>query len=176
MKQTKDKNKIGLATERLKLWGDTLNMLAQGDTPAKLVSAMETSDRKGLESLLESTKLFQLGGCIDIVDTITKVINFSPGHFEERCDVISRPFIGPPSEADGMIYRLPDGSFVFISERLWVDYSTRAQQDAAWREQNKGFLKSIGVLRCSYVWVQNFEIVSVSTTRPLCFLPPVITP
>ena len=86
------------------------------------------------------------------------------------------PFFSEPlSDTEGMIYRLPDGTFVFISERLWADYSSRAQQDLAWRDQNKAFLKAIDVLRCSWVWVSDSTIVSVDRTKKICF-PTVITP
>ena len=175
MKQGRDRNKVDLATERLKLWGDALNTLAQGDIAVKLIAVLEAGDRKGLEALLGHTRLFQIGGCIDIIDTITRVVNFGPGHFEERCDVVYRIAFEPPSETDGKIYQLPDGTFVFISERFWADYAARAQQDPAWRYQNKAFLKAIGVLRCSFVWVPDYAIVSGITTKTICF-PTVITP
>lgn len=171
----KGQSKIELATERLKLWGDALNILAQPETAARLIEALEARNRKGLEAVLKPTRLFQIGGCIDIVDTITKVINFDKGHFEERCDVVSTIVIEPLSETEGRAYQLPDGTFVLISERLWADYSARAQQDLAWREQNKAFLKAIGVLRCSWVWVADLTIVSVDKTKTICF-PTVITP
>ena len=81
-------SKIELAQERLKLWGDALNMLAQPEMVARLIEVLEASDRKGLEAVLEPARLFQIGGCIDIVDTITRVVNFGKGQMKERCDVV----------------------------------------------------------------------------------------
>jgi len=170
MKFDNEQSKIDLMTERLKLWSDALNMLAQPEMAAQLITVLEAGDRKSFEALLVPTRLFQIGGCIDIVDTITHVVNFGAGHFEERCNVAPAIATHPLSETEGKIYKLPDGTFVLISERLWAEYATRAQQDAVWREQNKEFLKAIGVLiRCSWVWVSDSTIVTVKKTGTICF-------
>jgi hypothetical protein len=170
-----DGNKIELAAERLKLWGDALNTLRREEVIPKLITILEDGDRKGLEDLFDllDVKLFQIGVCIDIVDTVTKVINFGPGHLEERCQVVS--ILEPASEIDGKIYKLPDGSYVFITDRVWADYSKRAQEDPIWREQNKAFLKAIGVLRCHMELVPDSAIVTLNTSKTMCF-PTVISP
>ena len=113
--------------------------------------------------------------CIDIVETITKVINFGPGHFEERCEVVQTLYINPPSDVNGRYYRLSDGTIVFISERLWFDYHKRALEDAAWREANMSFLQALGILHCHQVLVSDSEVVTIDRSRTLCFST-VVTP
>jgi hypothetical protein len=163
------------AAERLMLWSKALRMLAREDIASELVSVLEAGDRERFEALLGPTRLFQIGGCIDIVDTITKVINFGPGHFEERCEVVPTLYPPAPSEVEGRLYRLPDGTVVFVTERLWFDYHRRAGQDAAWREANKSFLEALGILRCYLELVSDSEIVSIERTKTLCF-PTVVDP
>jgi hypothetical protein len=172
-----DGNTIEMAAERLKLWGDVLTTLGREDVVPKLIPILEAGDRKGLEDLFDmlDVKLFQIGVCIDIVDTITKVINFGPGHYEDQCEIVHRLFVEPISDTNGRIYQLPDGSFVFVSDRQWVDYATRAQTDAIWRDQNKAFLKAIGVLRCHKVLVSDSQLVTLNTSKTMCF-PTVISP
>jgi len=150
-------------------------LLANEEVAPQLVSALEAGDRERFEALLGPTRLFQIGVCIDIVDTITKIINFGPGHFEERCEVVPTLYPPAPSEVNGRLYRLPDGTIVFISERLWFDYHRRAQEDPAWREANKSLLETLGILRCHQVIVSDSELVSIERTKTLCF-PTVVNP
>ena len=163
------------AVERLMLWSKALRMLARDDIASELVSVLEAGDREKLEALLGPTRLFQIGGCIDIVDTITKVINFGPGHFEDRCEVVPVLYPPAPSEVEGRLYRLPDGTVIFVTERQWFDYHKRAGEDAAWREASRSFLEALGILRCYVELVSDSEILSVERKKTLCF-PTVVDP
>lgn len=167
--------KVGLATERLKLWGEALMTLAQEDIPARLIGVLEEGNRKELQALLGPVRLFQIGDCIDIVETITKVINFGPGHFEERCHLMYRLWVEPPSQTRGRVYRLPDGNFVWISEYDWAEYFKHAENDPVWREANKEFLKALGILSCTYEHVPDSAVVTINKTQKICF-PTVISP
>jgi hypothetical protein len=175
MKMDNERFKADSAEERLDLWSKALGLLARENVSSQLVSALEAGDRERFEALLEPTGLFQIGGCIDIVDTITKVINFGPGHYEERCEVVPTIYIFPPSDVNGRLYRLSDGTVVFISERLWFDYHKRALEDLAWREANKSFLRALGILKCYPDWVTNSKLVSIERARTICF-PTVVSP
>ncbi len=175
MKSDNEIIKADSAAERLRLWSKALGLLADEEVVSQLVSALEAGDRQRFETLLGPTNLFQTGVCIDIVETITKVINFGPGHFEERCEVVPTIYIYPPSEVNGRFYRLSDGTLVFISERLWFDYHKRALEDAAWREANKSFLQALNILQCHQEIVSDSQLVSIDRSRTLCF-PTVVTP
>ena len=166
---------IKLAAERLKIWGNALNMLAQPEMAARLIEVLEAGNHKDLEAVIERTGLFQKGVCIDIVEIFAKVVNFGPGQFEERCDVVVINFITPCIQGAGKFYKTPAGSITYITDCEWRAFYERAQRDLAWRDQNKEFLKAIGVLTCSMVWVPDSKIVSVDRTRTICF-PAVINP
>jgi hypothetical protein len=175
MKLDNEMIKADAVAERLRLWGEGLSLLANKEIASQLVSALEAGDRARLEALLGPTRFFQIGVCIDVVETLTKVINFGPGHFEERCEVVPTFYINPPSDVNGKLYQLPDGTIIFISERLWFDYHKRAVEDAAWREANKAFLQALNILQCHQELVSDSEIVSIDRSRTLCF-PTVVTP
>jgi hypothetical protein len=166
---------IHSAADWLRLWSKALGLLADEEVASQLVSALEVGDHHRFETLPGPTNLFQAGVCIDIVETITKDINFGPGHFEERCEVVPTIYINPPSEVNGRFYRLSDGTVVFISERLWFDYHQRAREDAAWREANKSFLQALNILQCHQELVSDSQVVSIDRSRTLCF-PTVVTP
>ena len=172
-----DDEKIGADSpaERLMLWSKALRLLADEEVASQLVSALDAGDRERFEALLGPTRLFQIGVCIDIIDTITKIINFGPGHFEERCEVLPTIYPPAPSEVNGRYYRLPDGNIVFISERLWFDYHKRAAEDPAWREANKSLLETLSILRCHQEPVSDSEVVSIDRSKALCF-PTVVDP
>ena len=55
MKSDNEQSKIDLVTERLKLWGDALNMLAQPEMAAQLITVLEAGDRQGPEAVLGPT-------------------------------------------------------------------------------------------------------------------------
>jgi len=87
-----------------------------------------------------STQVHSAGGftfelrttaCIDIVETITKVINGFTSVFEEVCDLVTvlRPL--EPSLTRGRAYRLPDGTIRWISEAEWFELYDRAASDPA---------------------------------------------
>ena len=175
MKSDHESIKAESATERLMLWSKALGLLGQEDVASQLVSALEGGDRERFEALLAPTQLLQMGGCIDVVETITKVINFGPGHFEERCEIVPTIYNFSPSDVSGRLYRLSDGTFIFISERLWFDYYKRASEDAVWRQANKSFLQALGILRCYWELVPDSELVKIERSRTICF-PTVITP
>ena len=175
MKSDNKMIKADTAAERLMLWSKALRSLADEDVAPQLVSALEAGDGARFEALLGPTRLFQIGGCIDIVDTITKIINFGPGHFEERCEVIPTLYPPSPSDVDGRLYRLPDGTIIFVSEKLWFDHHKRAYEDAAWRAENKSLLETLGILRCHQVIVSDSKIVTIDKSKTLCF-PTVVNP
>ena len=175
MKSDDEMIPVNSAAERLMLWSKALRSLANEDVAPQLVSALQAGDREKFESLLDRTRLLQKGVCIDIVDTITKIINFGPGHFEERCEVVPTLYPPSPSEVDGRLYRLTDGTIVFVSEKLWFDYHKRAYEDPAWREANKSLLEDLGILRCHQVIVSDSELLSIERTKTLCF-PTVVNP
>jgi hypothetical protein len=169
MKPDFEMNRSALAAERLKLWSNALDLLAQEDIASQIIAALENGDLRRFEALLEPTGLFQTGICIDIVDSITKLINFGPGHFEPRCDVVPVVHPFPTSEQNGRLYTLDDGTIIFVSERLWFDYHQRAIDDTAWREANKALLLTLGILRCHTVLVRDSKLVTLDRSRTLCF-------
>ena len=163
------------ATERLLLWSEALRYLAEEGIASELVLALNTGDRERFDALIRPIRFFEPGACIDIVDTLTKIINFGAWHMEERCEVVLILYPPSTSAVNGKLYRLADGTFVFVSERLWFDYHKRASQDPAWRAANKSFLETLGILSCSWVPVSDSEIVSIEKSKTLCF-PTVIDP
>jgi hypothetical protein len=86
---------IKLAAERLRIWGDALNMLAQPEMAARLIEILEAGNHKDLDAVIERTGLLQKGVCRDFAEICTKVVNFSLGRFEERCDVVVTNFSTP---------------------------------------------------------------------------------
>src|SRR4051794_29364395 len=108
-------DRVNLATERIKLWADVLVRLSEGDLVAKLVTVLDEGDMKGFEELLAPDRVLQVGGCIDVVSTITKVINFGLGHYENRCE-LAPPLLLTIFNSDQVSsYALPDGQIVPIS-------------------------------------------------------------
>jgi len=163
------------AAERLMLWSKALRYLAEEGIASELLLALNTGDRERFNALIGPISFFEPGACIDIVDTITKVLNFGAWHMEERCEVVLILYPPSPSAVNGKLYKLADGTFVFVSERLWFDYHKRASEDPAWRAANKSFLEALGILNCSWVPVPDLELVSVERSKTLCF-PTVIDP
>ena len=163
------------AAERLRLWSEALGYLAQEEIALQLVSALQAGNREHFEALLGPTRIFQIGGCIDIVETITRVVNFGRWHFEERCDVVPTFYPPAPSDVNGTLYQLPDGRVVFVSQKLWFDYHKRAAEDPAWRAANQAFLQALGIIQCRTVIVSDSELVSIERARTICF-PTVVDP
>ena len=163
------------AAERLTLWSETLGYLAQEEIALQLVSALNAGNREHFEALLEPTRIFQMGECIDIVDTITRVLNFGPGKFKDFCHVVPTLYPPAPSDVNGSLYRLSDGTVVFISEKLWFDYHKRAAEDPAWLAANRAFLQALGIIQCRTAIVPDSQLVSIERARTICF-PTVVDP
>lgn len=161
--------------QSLRLWAKTLRSLAEPDRCRQLVDLLSEGDADGLERLLEPTQVLQFGACIDVVDTLIKLVNFGPGHFEEQCSVIARLRPLTLSMSAGNIYKLSDGRFVFVTEAEWWSYYDRASQDPAWMEQNRDLLKTLGIISCVQVWVPDDRIISIDRSRTICF-PDVVNP
>lgn len=117
--------------ERLKLWAETLSYLAEPERSGRLIDALNEGDRAQVEALLEPTRIFQFGGCIDIHQVLTAVINFGPGHWEDECEVIVRIRPHNPSQTIGKGYRLPNGQTIWLTEAEWWEYYDRALKDPA---------------------------------------------
>jgi hypothetical protein len=155
--------------DRLRLWGDTLQSLAEPARSERLVQALNEGNRDALERLV-GDRLFSLGSCIDIVEILTRVVNFAPPTLEERCAVIPgriRPLV--PSTTDGAFYRLFDGRFVWVSEAEWWKYHDNAVNDAAWLMANHDLLLALGIIACHWENVPGGRIVQIDRQRTLCF-------
>lgn len=153
--------------DRLRLWGETLTGLADDERSQQLVRVLNEGDVRGLERLV-GRGLFSQGGCISVVDTLTRVLNggFRP---QERCEVLPRLRPFDPSTTDGRIYRLSDGRFLFVTDAEWWAYYDHAAQDPAWLSENRALLRALGIVTCSIRLVASNEIVSVDRSRTLCF-------
>lgn len=160
---------------RLKLWADALNSLATPDVSRQLIGALDEGDRGKFEELLGPTRLFQHGGCIDIVETLTKIVNFGRGKFEDRCTVIPRIRPLAPSHTHGSPYILSDRRVAFVTSATWWSYYDRALQDPDWLAHNRDFLRALGIIICTQEWVPDQTLVSIERTRTICF-PDVIHP
>lgn len=155
--------------EGLQLWSDALASLATPERRDQVVGALVEGDRAELENLLGS-RIFQFGGCIDVVRTLTGIINFGPGHYVQHCQLVQaiRPF--RPSQSIGRLYRFPDGTIDFVTEAAWWVYYDRAARDPDWRTENEALLVALGILiGCEPVWAPDEELVSISQTIPMCF-------
>lgn len=155
--------------ERLKLWAETLSYLADPERSGRLVDALNEGDRAQVEALLEPTRIFQFGGCIDIHEVLTAVINFGRGHWEDECEVIVRIRPHNPSQTSGKGYRLPNGQTIWLTEAEWWEYYDRALQDPTWFAQNIPFLKALGIVACTRKWVQDSKVVEIDRSRTICF-------
>ena len=155
--------------ESLRLWAETLVHLAEPEQSKQLIEALNQGDRTQLEALLEPTRIFQFGACIDVVRVLTAVVNFGPGHWEDDCEVVWKPPQINPSPVNGKYYLFPDGRFTFVSEADWWGYYRRAQDDPDWVAQNKDMLKALGIVTCTKRFVPNDKLVEDERTRTICF-------
>jgi hypothetical protein len=160
----------------LQVWAETLGSLATPERGGKLVDVLRRGDRAGLEELL-GPRIFQLGGCIDIVRTMTAIVNFGRGHYAPQCQPVQtiRPF--RPSQTDGRLFQFPDGTINFVTDAEWWDYYDRAAREPGWSAENQALFVALGILvGCEVlVWTPDEELVSITQTIPICF-PTVVNP
>lgn len=162
-------SKIEQVVGRFKMWSAALEMLAQPEMASQLIQVLEGNDLNGFESLLEPTRVFQEGGCIDIYVTITHIANFGRGHWEERCEAICFSGNLSTGETSGRVYSLPDGTYIYVSNRQWAELCERAHRDSLWLEQNKVLLKALGMISCPQVWVPDDTLIIIDRNRTICF-------
>jgi hypothetical protein len=155
-------------SERLRLWGETLTSLSEPDRSRRLVHVLNNGDRRALMELV-GERLFEQGGCIDVVETLTRVVNFGPSTSEERCEVVQRLRQPNPSSVNSQLYRLNDGSYLSVTDADWWAYYDRASQDPGWLAQNRELLKALGIIACVTVVVPNDQLVSIDRSRSICF-------
>lgn len=155
-------------TERLQLWGKTLLSLAEPDKSQGLVDVLRSGDRAGLAALV-GDRLFAQGTCIDVVDTLTRLVNFGPRPFEERCEVTIRLREPNPSTVNYKVYRLVDGRLLAVTEADWWAYYDRAAANPVWLAQNRDLLKALGIITCVMVEVSGTQLVPVDRSRTMCF-------
>jgi len=155
--------------ERLRLWAETLVHLAEPEQSKKLIEALNQGDRPQLEALLEPTRIFQAGACIDVVRVLTAVVNFGPGHWEDECEVVWKLAPMNPSPVNGKYYLFPDGRFTFVSDADWWGYYRRAQDDPNWLAQNKDLLIALGIITCTRRFVPNEKLVQDERSHTICF-------
>ena len=160
--------------DRFRLWGETLLSLAEPDRCERVVQALNDGDRDGLERLI-GERIFAQGGCIDVVETLTHVANFSPVTREERCEVVIILRPPNPSATSGKIYRMPDGRYVWLSEAEWWAYADRAAENPAWLKANHDLLLALGIIACHWVDVPSGQVITVERERTICF-PTVVNP
>jgi hypothetical protein len=162
------KTELLALTERLQLWGKTLLSLAEPDKSQRLVEVLNSGDGAGLTALV-GDRLFAQGTCIDVVDTLTRMVNFGPRQSEERCEVIARLRAPNPSTVNYKVYRLNDGRLVAVTEADWWAYYDRAAQDQAWLAQNRDLLRALGIITCVIVEVSGTQLVTIDRSRTMCF-------
>jgi hypothetical protein len=155
------------ASLKLKTWGQVLLDLAQPDKAGLLVEALNSGDHARYEKLIDLDVRRQLGLCIEVVTTITRILDSGAGHFEERCEV--RPPRLPVWPGTGRFYRLPDGKLTWLSEEDWHAWREKAEQDETWRREMHDTLVAVGILACTQVWVSDARLVRLDLRRPLCF-------
>jgi hypothetical protein len=154
---------------RLRLWAEALVHLAEPEQSKLLIEALNQGDRRQLEAVLEPTRIFEFGACIDVVRVLTAVVNFGPGHWENRCEVVWKPPQINPSQVNGKYYVFPDGRVTFVSDADWWEYYKRAQNDPDYLAQNKDLLTALGIITCTKVFVSNEKLVQDERTRTICF-------
>jgi len=169
-----DKHGTNRATARMQLWAETLGSLAPPDRSAQLVDILNQGDRIELERFLGSG-LFEAGSCIDVVETLTRILNFGPGRWEEQCEIaqILRPV--QPSTSSGRVFTFPDGRAHFVTDAEWWAYYDRALNEPDWKEGNVPLLKALGILLCTRKLVRDEQLVTIDRSRTICF-PAVLNP
>jgi hypothetical protein len=155
--------------ERLKLWAETLSYLAEPERSGQLINALNEGARPQVEALLEPTRIFEFGACIDVHKVLTAVINFGPGHWEDECEVIIRLPPHNPSQTTGKYYRLPNGQATWFSEAEWWEHYDRALNDPTWFAENIPLLKALGIVACTQKWVEDSKLVEIERSRTICF-------
>jgi hypothetical protein len=161
--------------DRVRLWADALDYLAEPDRTKELIEVLNHGDRAQLEALLEPTRILQTGGCIEGVEILIGVIHHGGWHFEEKCSLVFKPRPIDPGYATGKYYRLPDGTYAWFSDAHWWEYFDRAASDLEWRKEHKDLLVALGILVCETRRVPNDEIVTAEKKYRFCF-PTVIDP
>jgi hypothetical protein len=163
-----------MATRRVQLWADALHSLGTPELGGQLVDILNRGDRHDLEHLLPPG-LLETGGCIDVVETLTKVLNFGPGRWRETCEMALALLVGKPSATAGRIFIFPDGIAHFVTDaEWWADYR-HATDDLEWRAENKELLKVLGILVCSRTFVADDQLVQLNRSQTICF-PAVLDP
>jgi hypothetical protein len=107
-------------------------------------------------------------GCVDIAETVTKLVQTGDYQVKEVCTVVNMLRPSNPSTTNGRGYRIADGKILWLTEADWWELMDKAVGDEAWREANHDLLVAVGILTCHLELVPTISRVDISKQYHFC--------
>jgi hypothetical protein len=159
---------VEVVAARLGAWSDALGKLSDPSACRQLLTALDEGDGDVLRKLVDGWQLPGPARCIEIVDTVTRFVHTGDYVPRESCSFVNiiRPLA--PSTTSGRGYRLPNGTFLWLTEAEWWQMFDRAVHDEAWRKENHDLLVAVGILVCTFELVPTVERFDIDKRYTIC--------
>jgi hypothetical protein len=159
---------VEVVTARMRAWSAALGNLSDPAACRQLLGALDEGDGEFLKKLVDGWAFPGPVRCIEIVDTITRFVHTGDYEARESCSFVNtlRPL--SPSTTSGRGYRLPNGSFLWLTEADWWQMFDRAVNDESWRKENHDLLVAIGILICTYEMIPTIERFDIDKRYTIC--------
>lgn len=159
---------VELVAGRMKAWSAALGGLADPVVCRRLLTVLDEANGAGLHKLVGKWQLPGEVRCIEIVDTITRIVHTGDWEPVEKCELGTKLRPLNPSTTVGVGYQLPDGSFLWLTEADWWQMMDRAVADEAWRKANHDLLVAVGIMFCTFELVATIQRFDIDKRYTIC--------
>jgi hypothetical protein len=159
---------VDLVASRLKTWSVALAGLADPAACRELLTILDEADGAALHKLMEGWRLPGEPVCIEIVDTITRIVHTGDYEAVETCAFVNKLRPPTPSTTSGVGYQLPDGTILWLTESEWWQMMDHAVNDEIWRKQNHALLVAVGILFCTFELVPSIQRFDIDKRYTIC--------
>lgn len=140
---------VEIVAGRLAVWATVLGGLADPTACRNLLSVLDQGNGKAFHELLDGWGLPD-AGCIEIVETMTRIVHTGDYQPVESCSFVNRLRPLQPSTTSGKGYQLRDGTVLWLTEAEWWEMMDRAVHDDGWRKANHDLLVDVGIMVCTF--------------------------
>ena len=159
---------VELVAGRMKAWSGALAGLSDPKACRRLLTILDEGNGAALHKLVDKWRLPGEIRCIEIVDTITRFVHTGDWEPVEKCEFVNKLRPSMPSTTTGIGYKLPDGSFLWLSEADWWQMMDQAVADEAWRKANHDLLIAVGIMFCTFEMVATIRRFDIDKRYTIC--------
>ncbi len=159
---------VELVTGRLRAWSDALAGFADPALCRGLLTVLDEGDDAGLHKFIDQWHLPGEPSCVEIVETITRFVHTGDYEPVETCTFAHKLRPTSPSTSSGKGYRMPDGTFLWLTEAEWWSMYDQAVNNEAWRRANHDLLVAVGIMFCTFELVPSIARFDIDKRYTIC--------